>query len=238
MYKRHGFTLIELLVVIAIIAILAAILFPVFARARAKALQASCLSNTKQMGLSFAMYATDYDNKLPTYDNLSNASFVTDPFGQATISGGRVSLISDTLPVLTVNAAAMAYLKNLQILQCPSDPSKIRNLSYTWNEIFANYPQDQILEPANKVMMICQATVADFTFARNSISSGTLYDGIWSSMMTSPVGGEPNYFVHNSGLNMLYCDGHAKWLNKQLWPLGGAITPGNMNSGMKVESTP
>lgn len=65
MMKRNGFTLIELLVVIAIIAILAAILFPVFARAREKARQASCTSNLKQMGLAMLMYANDYDEVLP-----------------------------------------------------------------------------------------------------------------------------------------------------------------------------
>src|SRR5437667_11069914 len=65
MRKQNGFTLIELLVVIAIIAILAAILFPVFAKAREKARQASCLSNTKQMGLALMMYTQDYDEILP-----------------------------------------------------------------------------------------------------------------------------------------------------------------------------
>ena len=65
--SRRGFTLIELLVVIAIIAILAAILFPVFAKAREKARQTSCLSNLKQLGLSFLMYAQDYDELLPSY---------------------------------------------------------------------------------------------------------------------------------------------------------------------------
>jgi len=65
MRKAHGFTLIELLVVIAIIAILAAILFPVFARARAKAQQNNCLSNIKQLALGTLMYVSDYDDRFP-----------------------------------------------------------------------------------------------------------------------------------------------------------------------------
>ena len=63
--RRRGFTLIELLVVIAIIAILAAILFPVFAKAREKARQASCQSNEKQLGLAFLQYVQDNDEKFP-----------------------------------------------------------------------------------------------------------------------------------------------------------------------------
>src|SRR5438094_1349991 len=68
MSTRKGFTLIELLVVIAIIAILAAILFPVFAQAREKARAVSCLSNMRQMGLGTAMYVQDYDETYPFYD--------------------------------------------------------------------------------------------------------------------------------------------------------------------------
>jgi prepilin-type N-terminal cleavage/methylation domain-containing protein len=63
--KQRGFTLIELLVVIAIIAILAAILFPVFAQAREKARQTSCLSNEKQLGTAISMYVQDYDETYP-----------------------------------------------------------------------------------------------------------------------------------------------------------------------------
>src|SRR5687768_11614878 len=83
--KRRGFTLIELLVVIAIIAILAAILFPVFAQARESARTSSCLSNVKQIGLSVKMYATDYDEHFPmgTYDGPRNweVNMDVDPYG-------------------------------------------------------------------------------------------------------------------------------------------------------------
>ncbi len=74
--KHRGFTLIELLVVIAIIAILAAILFPVFARAREKARQTSCLSNVKQLGLGFLMYAQDYDERLLPMSNSGGRWYV------------------------------------------------------------------------------------------------------------------------------------------------------------------
>src|SRR5258706_2392006 len=68
-FRKRAFTLIELLVVIAIIAILAAILFPVFAQARASARAISCISNTKQSALGVLMYAQDYDEKIPRIDN-------------------------------------------------------------------------------------------------------------------------------------------------------------------------
>ena len=95
---RRGFTLIELLVVIAIIAILAAILFPVFARARENARRASCQSNLKQIGLGVIQYAQDYDEKLPR----SYADATTRPAGD------------------TVFNQIQPYLKSTQILRCPS----------------------------------------------------------------------------------------------------------------------
>ena len=109
MYRR-GFTLIELLVVIAIIAILAAILFPVFARAREKARQASCASNLKQLALGFMMYAQDYDDKLPG-QNLAH------------YPGGPTAYPNDACCVERNIAweVTQPYIKNRQVLQCPSE---------------------------------------------------------------------------------------------------------------------
>jgi len=92
---EKGFTLIELLVVIAIIAILAAILFPVFARARESARRTNCLSNLKQLALGSMMYAQDYDEKLPVGATQGN-------------------------PLLNVVQALWPYVRNRPIFYCPS----------------------------------------------------------------------------------------------------------------------
>ncbi len=114
--STKGFTLIELLVVIAIIAILAAILFPVFAKAREKGRQASCTSNVKQLLLSWQMYAQDYDERLMPY------SFPTDVNG--TCDGSSCGYPCVWTVVL------QTYIKNTGVLKCPSD---LHNLSYTYN---------------------------------------------------------------------------------------------------------
>jgi prepilin-type N-terminal cleavage/methylation domain-containing protein/prepilin-type processing-associated H-X9-DG protein len=103
--SKPGFTLIELLIVIAIIAILASILFPVFARARENARRSACMSNLKQLGLGFLQYAQDYDEKLPTSGG-GGAGYASQPLGIGW--GGQI----------------YPYAKSVQVFTCPSDTTK------------------------------------------------------------------------------------------------------------------
>lgn len=130
MSPRRGFTLIELLVVIAIIAILAAILFPVFARAREKARAATCQSNLKQLGLGHLMYATDYDGCFPdsrvtSYPGALYGAWYKGPnyYGGTHICAYGIRVYrDDSQTTLDGHAAVLQpYLKNVQIWQCPSD---------------------------------------------------------------------------------------------------------------------
>ena len=116
---RRAFTLIEILVVIAIIAILAAILFPVFSRSRENARRSSCQSNLKQIGLGFAQYVQDYDEKYPL------------------IACGSSSYNNGTEPPAAIGLTQgwaiqmQPYLKSTQVFQCPSEPNAPANVKAT-----------------------------------------------------------------------------------------------------------
>lgn len=164
---RNGFTLIELLVVIAIIAILAAILFPVFAQARAKARQASCLSNSKQIGLALMQYSQDYDETYPGY-----RFAIPNPFAADVNVGAN----ADTATFLNQNLDT--YVKAEGIWRCPSNPNAWVNVdrdgvmgnkgsgfqSYGGQNSYgiSNYafpsnnglPESSITEPSNTVALV------------------------------------------------------------------------------------
>ena len=134
MTKRSGFTLIELLVVIAIIAILAAILFPVFAQARAAARKSVGLSNLKQLGLGTMMYVQDYDERFPNYNwGLMSCNESGNAGGSGTLSGNAPGFGA-------YSAAAWCnsiqpYIKNTGIFQDPSD-------KHEWQPGYCiNFPQ-------------------------------------------------------------------------------------------------
>ena len=162
----QGFTLIELLVVIAIIAILAAILFPVFGRARENARRSSCMSNLKQLGLGMIQYTQDFDEKYPqpaVPDDGDYGALWPDDFPVNAYSGG-------TGPDLTYNpnsplswaAVILPYTKSTQIMSCPSlkrvdywaDTYAIEmNVSYTYNKLLAWNSLSSIVNPSASIMM-------------------------------------------------------------------------------------
>ncbi len=205
--KRTGFTLIELLVVIAIIAILAAILFPVFARARENARRSSCLSNTKQLGLAVMQYSQDYDEKLPSsYD------------------GGPTIWIQQITP----------YVKSNQLFFCPSDsksnPSATAssgNVSYGWNYAYLTLPA---CTPAaygcGGVALAAIQTVSETVLLADSSKNSLNY--VIGAQYDNPPG--TNYgpsAIHLEGANVAFIDGHSKWFkvpgvitqNATLWDL-------------------
>jgi prepilin-type N-terminal cleavage/methylation domain-containing protein/prepilin-type processing-associated H-X9-DG protein len=128
---RRGFTLIELLVVIAIIAILAAILFPVFAKAREKARQTSCVSNQKQIALAVLMYTQDYDEMLVTH-------------------GSRCSGLPDHVNDVCEFYKILPYVKNSQIFACPSAGTEA---DYGWNLTLCGVALASFQYPSQTVML-------------------------------------------------------------------------------------
>ena len=180
---RRGFTLIELLVVIAIIAILAAILFPVFARAREKARQTSCLSNVKQIALAMHMYAQDYDEMLTTAQN--------SPEGQPTTYWYQM---------------LAPYMANEQILVCPSNAT--RAVGYGWNYPHAPYRLDRgdtltlgEIDHPSEFMLFGDSNDSRWRW----LYCGPHWpDGIHDD--TNMVA-----TIHNEGANFAFADGHAKW---------------------------
>ena len=226
--KRRGFTLIELLVVIAIIAILAAILFPVFAQARAKARQTACLSNEKQMGNALMMYAQDYDETLPFGGyypwGANKQSDVTNPIWMDMI---------------------FPYVKNTQVFTCPSfegdgskheqyvyqapDFSKARATqfgTYALNNAYAAMKAvsahgpggaalADIKVPADTIFVV---ETGDWGMNRNGTTSWTNNPTVNTtvnppSLFANQGGVNANVLklYHNGGANTLFCDGHAKW---------------------------
>ena len=165
---KRGFTLIELLVVIAIIAILAAILFPVFAQAREKARQTSCLSNTKQLSLGFMQYVQDFDEHLPNAYAAGNGiggTAASGALGCPLAAGGRGTTFGQLGGWMyycdyaangtgtnfdPAQGSINPYTKNSQMFVCPSDSSGQKN-SYAYNQLLV---PTTVTTTANKTLNV------------------------------------------------------------------------------------
>ncbi len=222
--RRFAFTLIELLVVIAIIAILAAILFPVFAQAREKARQASCQSNMKQLGTAMLMYEQDYDDTVPCYVNKTTVS--------ATLAASQ----------FWANALE-PYVKLRQLWYCPSfarDSGAPSANSTTYGVNYDHIIRSNDANPAAlgladfsrpaSLLLFTDSLDAIETNRRESACSGGFVAGYLRTYCNNPittVGTAPSHNPaacnilnttagvdarHNGGANVGFVDGHVKWM--------------------------
>ena len=229
--KRKGFTLIELLVVIAIIAILAAILFPVFARAREQARKASCESNLKQISTAILMYSEDFDENYPS---VVFANYPNGLWGSSTWNSWGWSYL---WPMWE------PYIKNYQVYTCPSAPGGFNMAGPSNNRVSMCYAYSEYLYDHGRGWSKLAALAgSSHGVAGVAILADSRFPGIfndWDNGGTGNGTAYPNDYLgrvllangstpRHDGSNFAFADGHVKF-----YPTGAIICP---NAGSAPES--
>ncbi len=252
---KRAFTLIELLVVIAIIAILAAILFPVFACVRLGARRITCLSNMKQLGLGTMMYVQDYDETYPQSVSNINGQWLTNFWHMTPPDWSSLTTHPAVIGSQFVWAnSTQPYVKNYQILRCPS-AAEVRSgiarftystalkppiaTSYTFNGLLNSYSQagvasvsslPMVWEGRGKAAMLGGTLQNPLLTCANPAQPCT-YVAQGGSGVNGGTGGafgiDGSIWIHNNGANFLMADGHAKWRR-----LGAQQSPQNTNASV------
>lgn len=250
--RRRAFTLIELLVVIAIIAILAAILFPVFATAKEKARQTSCLSNQRNWGSAFQLYISDHDERWPLAFSVTGTTYRWNfnhavPFNWRSDQGAQYA---EEMKVHWSNATQQ-YLTNYGIYECPSGPEsratilyppsttgpRPRPVAYTYNGLLHQFNGAGIVAPSE--LMVLWEGRGKTNWLGLALSSPTLQctqpttDPLPCILrpFNTPVGamfGTSNItmWIHNRGINATFADSHAKWRRVGAQTIGASF-PGS-----------
>ena len=237
---RATFTLIELLVVIAIIAILAAILFPVFARARENARRSACASNLKQLGLGFIQYLQDYDERYP-----KAGSYQVWGNGGHWVTGANASAEGDTLAKFNLlpdnyaptgkkvnirDGAIFPYIKSEQIYRCPSArDAATTGLSYSMNCALAAKAEFSVQSPTEVILLVDEAYPSDgYFWAPKDVAASAAANS--SDQLTQ---------IHLGGGNLLYADGHVKFIQFARFPAGdsNAAVGGALAQNAKARTT-
>lgn len=236
--SKAAFTLIELLVVIAIISILAAILFPVFGRARENARRSSCQSNLKQIGLGLMQYIQDHDGTYPFFSTSGLAGYVA-PASLASLPGASSADVKWSHLI-------HPYIKSTQIFVCPnrSDARSMgRNVSYGFNFHYLSYSRDgaqfyvardaAIEFPSEMIAIADSQGTGSGPYlkdgepndAARELNHGYSLDPATGNAAALPTGHLPSSGTalfstistrHFEGGNIAFADGHVKWLKRDL----------------------